>query len=345
VSVGGGGTFSYDLNGNMLSDGVYTYEWDAANRLTAVNEPGGLRSEFKYDGQGRRVCITEKNGGTVTGVKNLIWNGMTIAEARDQTNTLTKRYFPEGVQVGGSNYYYTRDHLGSIRELTDTNGVLKAEYQYDPYGVGTQTSGTLSADFGYTGFYYHQPSALDLAPYREYRPGMARWISRDTLKNAERTQGADLYEYTRNSPITLADPLGLASELLGSAPNIRIDTDGAPEMPEGAPHGDPDWNPDTALPGDNADTDIYAVKPEGGAGKKGDCVVIMANNSFVVGHIGDVGKSERGWGEVSYAAVEALNIPIHDWTFNSAGILVGPVTLPSTKQYPVQIYRCPCNKK
>lgn len=32
-----------------------TYEWDAANRLVAVNESATLRSEFSYDGLDRRV--------------------------------------------------------------------------------------------------------------------------------------------------------------------------------------------------------------------------------------------------------------------------------------------------
>ena len=49
------GTYSYDANGNLQSDGVNTYEWDAANRLTAVDEPGNRRSQFTYDGLGRRA--------------------------------------------------------------------------------------------------------------------------------------------------------------------------------------------------------------------------------------------------------------------------------------------------
>ncbi len=48
-------TLTYDPDGNLLNDGTQTYEWDAANRLTAVNEPGNLRSEFTYDGLSRRV--------------------------------------------------------------------------------------------------------------------------------------------------------------------------------------------------------------------------------------------------------------------------------------------------
>jgi hypothetical protein len=38
VTVTGGGseTLTYNPNGNLTSDGEKTYEWDAANRLTAV---------------------------------------------------------------------------------------------------------------------------------------------------------------------------------------------------------------------------------------------------------------------------------------------------------------------
>jgi len=41
---------------------------------------------------------------------------------------VTKRFFAEGEKrIGGSdagNYFYSRDHLGSIREVTDSTGAL-----------------------------------------------------------------------------------------------------------------------------------------------------------------------------------------------------------------------------
>ncbi len=209
VNVTGGTpipSLKYDLNGSGTNDGTFTYEWDAAYRLTAVNEPGGLRSEFAYDGLGRRVRITEKSSGTVTSVKNLIWDGMTIREERNASNAVTKMYFANGVQISGSNYYYTRDHLGSIREMTTgTSATVVARYDYDPYGVQTQLSGTMTADFGFTGLYYHQPTGLDLAPFREYSSNLGRWISRDP---SGETGGVNLYEYANNSPIIYVDPDG-----------------------------------------------------------------------------------------------------------------------------------------
>ncbi|HSH39565.1 MAG TPA: hypothetical protein VK993_12340, partial [Chthoniobacterales bacterium] len=57
--------YAYDLNGNLTADVGRTFEWDAANRLIAINYTGlGTRTEFAYDGLNRRVRILEKNPGT-----------------------------------------------------------------------------------------------------------------------------------------------------------------------------------------------------------------------------------------------------------------------------------------
>src|SRR6266568_3111703 len=58
-------SFTHDPNGNMTGDGTRTFEWDAENRLTAVNN-GTHRSEFSYDGLSRRIRIVEKTNGGIT---------------------------------------------------------------------------------------------------------------------------------------------------------------------------------------------------------------------------------------------------------------------------------------
>ena len=52
-------TFTYDANGNLTSDGIRTFEWDALNQLAAV-DVGTHRSEFTYDGDRRRVRVVER---------------------------------------------------------------------------------------------------------------------------------------------------------------------------------------------------------------------------------------------------------------------------------------------
>lgn len=128
-------SFAYDANGNLMSDGQRNYEWDAENRLIAITYEGNTnRSEFSYDGFGRRVRVVEKTGGVVRSEKHYVWDGLEIAQQRDGSNTVEKEYFGQGFIEGGEKYFYVRDHLGSVRELTDENGVTVSAYDYDPYG-------------------------------------------------------------------------------------------------------------------------------------------------------------------------------------------------------------------
>jgi YD repeat-containing protein len=50
----GSQTQTFDLNGNLTSDGSTTYTWDPRNRLTGLTRPG-LTATFEYDPLGRRT--------------------------------------------------------------------------------------------------------------------------------------------------------------------------------------------------------------------------------------------------------------------------------------------------
>jgi YD repeat-containing protein len=54
-----GVSFSYDADGELTSDGVNTYTWDAAHRLASVTHiASGEKTSYAYDGLGRRIAIT-----------------------------------------------------------------------------------------------------------------------------------------------------------------------------------------------------------------------------------------------------------------------------------------------
>ena len=206
VSGGAGQSFTYDANGNMTSDGVRNYAWDAENRLIRIVD-GPKRTEIEYDGFHHWTRIVERNGATTVSDRRFIWDGNTMVEQRNGTSiTPAQRYLPQGVQQGTSKFFYTRDHLGSIREVVNSIGAVVARYDYDPYGRRTKLSGTFDADFGFTGHYYHAPSGLHFAPFRAYSAELGRWLSRDPIKEAG---GINLYRYVSNQPVTGIDPLGL----------------------------------------------------------------------------------------------------------------------------------------
>jgi RHS repeat-associated protein len=110
------------------------------------------------------------------------------------------------------NYFYTRDHLNSVRELVDNSGNVRARYSYDPYGRRTKVSGDVDADFGFAGMFWSAESGLNHTLFRAYDPQLTRWLSRDPLKNAESQEGPNLYTYAKLNPINGADRLGLCCE-------------------------------------------------------------------------------------------------------------------------------------
>ena len=227
-------TLTYDLNGNLISSvtgsAMVSYEWDGADQLVAINSNNisvltigtgktavsttsivpVWRTEFTYDGLGCRVRIVEKTAaGAVNSEKRYVWDGMEICEERSASNAETKQYYPQGVIIAGASYYYTRDYLGSIRELVDGSGVVQARYDYDPYGQRSANliaNSTVTSDFGFTGFYYHAPSGLNLAPFRAYSALTGRWLNRDPIQEMG---GLNLYGYVANNPVNYVDPLGL----------------------------------------------------------------------------------------------------------------------------------------
>jgi RHS repeat-associated protein len=199
-------TFLYDLNGNLTNDGTKTFEWDTANRCTAINQ-GTHRTEVTYDGQGRETKRVEKENGAVTETKQFIWDGWRRSEERDANTQARKRFYTQGEQITGSIYFVSHDHLGSIRELADSSGVIHARYDYDAFGIRAKLSGDLNADFGFTAHYMtSQDTDLAFALFRVYSTNAGRWINRDPINESG---GLNLYGYVGNDPIKRIDPLGL----------------------------------------------------------------------------------------------------------------------------------------
>ncbi len=205
-------TLTYDANGSLTSDGgTRTFEWDGANRLVAVNYTGTTeRTEFAYDGLNRCIKTVGKTAGTVTSTRTFLWSGTERAEFRNANNVVQFRLFPQGQDQSGTPYYYTRDHLGSIREMIDASGAVVARYDYDPWGRSTTVIGTNKPDFNFTGLYNHAKSGLDMATYRFYDPELGRWLSRDPIGE---NGGVNLYAYGANNPTNSTDLRGLLPDV------------------------------------------------------------------------------------------------------------------------------------
>ncbi len=194
-----------------------TNEWDAKDRLIAVNA-GNQRTEFTYDGMDRMVSLRHLTNGIEASVRRFVWCDSDVCEERNAAGAVTRRFYEQGMKVESGqttgSFFYTRDHLGSIRELTDNNGTTRARYSYDPFGRRTRLSGDAEADFGFTGLFFAREAGLFMAHFRAYDAEVGRWLSRDPLRQAELKEGPNLYAYVANNPVNAVDPLGLMFGLL-----------------------------------------------------------------------------------------------------------------------------------
>jgi RHS repeat-associated protein len=212
-------TSAYDANGNLTSDGIHTYEWNARNQLAAI-DGGTSRSEFTYDGLRRRVRVVEKENGTVQLETTVVWCEEEICEVRAADGiVVTKRAFLFGEQQSGDARLFVSDHLGSVTEVTDSSSTLLARYDLDPWGRRTLVAGNDVTERGYTDLTTHPPSGLNIALYRVYSPSLGRWTSADP---AGMQDGLNLYQYVANNPLKYVDPLGLSKRKRRTQSRTRL---------------------------------------------------------------------------------------------------------------------------
>jgi RHS repeat-associated protein len=189
----------------------------AASRLNSaikINYAGsGNNSRFLYDAFERNVSISETNAGSITATTQFIWVGNDRCESRDNVGNTKSKYYSIGVNISGSAYFYTRDHLNSVRELTNNSGILQSQYVYDSQGNYFQPISSLSSDFQYAASFAHARSALNLTLARPYSPGLGRWLARDPISELG---GINLYDYVRNKPLQKVDTLGYSCDGWGN---------------------------------------------------------------------------------------------------------------------------------
>jgi RHS repeat-associated protein len=199
-------TLSYDLNGNLISDGTHTYSWNARNQLAALG--GG---SFSYDAFGRRI----QNAASTTFLydhDNVVQelSGSTVI-ANSLAGLAVDERFVRSDSSGAKSFMV--DALGSTLALSDSTGTTQAQYTYDPFGQTTATGPPSSNSFEFTG---RENDGTGLYYYRSryYNPTLGRFLSEDP---ARLRGGLNLYEYSDDNPVNLVDPMGLSTSCFVTA--------------------------------------------------------------------------------------------------------------------------------
>ncbi len=192
----------------VRSAGLRKYKYNAAGQMTSRNgtllqwngdgKPSSIGNvAFTYDGLGTRLKKT--SGGQTT-----TYVGSDYEIASDGTVT---KYLLGGKQVGTEFFILHRDHLGSVRAVTDTAGAEVRSQQHTPFGDQHSVTGTHYESRGWIGEREEETELVYLNA-RYYDPEIGRFTAPDPIVFLG--QGLNRYTYALNNPINLSDPSGLS---------------------------------------------------------------------------------------------------------------------------------------
>ncbi|HEX7861322.1 MAG TPA: RHS repeat-associated core domain-containing protein [Verrucomicrobiae bacterium] len=216
----------YDADGNLTSDGRWTYEWDGENRLHTIRSLVGSpaperRIIYEYDYLGRRIRQTVWNGrddGQGTEVSDVIyvydrWN--VIAELDANNSNARLRTYVWGLDLSGSrhgaggvggllkvtdyvgsttHHFVSFDGNGNVLSLTSgTTATEKARYDYGPFGEPIRGTGVMARKnpFRFSTKFTDNESELVYYGYRYYNAVTGRWLSRDPIGE----EGGSIYSH------------------------------------------------------------------------------------------------------------------------------------------------------
>ncbi|XZE42758.1 RHS repeat domain-containing protein [Pirellulaceae bacterium SH467] len=254
-----GAGVNWDGTSSLPSTGTfaaYFLNYDADNRITSLaSRADGFVTKYTYDAFDQRTAKrvdSDGNGtwdryevytwadsqevqrwvdtdGAGTGQKLRLANRYLWAESVDQLLSDEQYASGTGMEIdattasgtAGTTLWALTDHLGSVRDLLDNNGVVREHNVFDSFGrlireVDYNSSGTaisstdaaaVDSIFGYTGRDWDSDIGMQYNRARWYDPQTGRWLSQDPIGFA--AGDANLYRYVGNGPTNATDSSGL----------------------------------------------------------------------------------------------------------------------------------------
>jgi RHS repeat-associated protein len=211
---------SYDASGNMTSDGIHNYTYDAESRTMGVTDQG---VSYDYDPEGMRVAtltsgavtaeyLYDLSSNLVTTVTN---NGQLVRAILRANETHWGDYIGTG-DAGASGVtteFRLVNQVGTLVANGDTQGNFVEGCLSGPFGDGQIC--TPSYDYTETHFtdkLRDQESNNDYFGARYFGSTLGRFMSPDPsglyYANPANPQSLNLYSYGQNNPLTNIDPTG-----------------------------------------------------------------------------------------------------------------------------------------
>ncbi|MGG3739581.1 RHS repeat-associated core domain-containing protein, partial [Aeribacillus pallidus] len=197
-----GQAYTYDVNGNLIDNGEYTFIYNDDNRLVEVKDTSNTTiATYTYDHQGRRISKTTSSGTTYYHYDG---DSIRLLYETDENNNIIVEYTwddnsqPLTMTKNGVTYHYHVNGHGDVTALTDSNGTIVADYKYDAWGNILSQSGTLASENPYR---YDEATGLYYLMARYYDADTGRLLTRDKFHGFDDDpKSLNQYAYAHGNP-------------------------------------------------------------------------------------------------------------------------------------------------
>ena len=198
---------AYDLDGNLMSDGVRTFRYDSLGRLRAATDAAGTTAAT-YDPLSRLATVT---AGGVS--QQCTWAGPELVQygleaSRAQLVPGDRPKAPVHVAAGGQELIPLADDAGSVLGWVGPGGALVGTRQQDPYGHELASTGAQPVPLGVGGHLVAPGGDLHWLYARVYDARLGRFLQPDPMGFVD---GPNTYAFARDAPGTFVDLTGYTS--------------------------------------------------------------------------------------------------------------------------------------
>jgi RHS repeat-associated protein len=147
-------------------------------------------------------------------VTRYVYDNEDVLLELNSSNAVTARYThgpgvdePLIMEKNGQSFFYHRDGLSSVTDISSQAGAVVQHYTYSSFGqIESMLDSSFNQPYTFTARELDPETGLYFYRARYYEPAIGRFLQRDPIGLAA---GPNAYTYAGNMPATFVDPLGL----------------------------------------------------------------------------------------------------------------------------------------